>query len=77
MGLMVASIAINCIDRGTLSIAAVALSGELHLQPHEVGFLLSAFFWTYAGAVCSAPSVGHQRIGAGASFAMDSAGGRF
>jgi ACS family D-galactonate transporter-like MFS transporter len=46
--LMVASVAINYIDRGTLSIARVALSSELHLKPHELGFLLSAFFWTYA-----------------------------
>jgi MFS family permease len=44
----VASVAINYIDRGTLSIAGIALSGELHLKPHELGFLLSAFFWTYA-----------------------------
>jgi ACS family D-galactonate transporter-like MFS transporter len=47
--LLVASVAINYIDRGTLSIAGVALSSELHLKPHELGFLLSAFFWTYAG----------------------------
>jgi ACS family D-galactonate transporter-like MFS transporter len=47
--LLVASVAINYIDRGTLSIAGVALSNELHLKPHELGFLLSAFFWTYAG----------------------------
>jgi ACS family D-galactonate transporter-like MFS transporter len=47
--LLVGSVAINYIDRGTLSIAGVALSNELHLKPHELGFLLSAFFWTYAG----------------------------
>ncbi len=47
--LLVASVAINYIDRGTLSVAGVALSNELHLKPNELGFLLSAFFWTYAG----------------------------
>ena len=47
--LLVASVAINYIDRGTLSVAGIALSSELHLKPHELGFLLSAFFWSYAG----------------------------
>lgn len=46
--LLVASVAINYIDRGAMSVAGVALSDELHLKPHELGFLLSAFFWTYA-----------------------------
>ena len=46
--LLVASVGINYIDRGTLSVAGVALSKELNLKPHELGFLLSAFFWTYA-----------------------------
>ncbi len=48
--LLVASVAINYIDRGALSVTGVALSDELHLKPHELGFLLSAFFWTYAGS---------------------------
>ena len=46
--LLVVSVAINYVDRGNLSVTGVALSKELHLQPHELGFLLSAFFWTYA-----------------------------
>ena len=47
--LLVLSVAINYIDRGILSVSGVALSKELNLKPHELGFLLSAFFWTYAG----------------------------
>lgn len=47
--LLVVSVAINYVDRGILSVAGVALSKELDLKPHQLGFLLSAFFWTYAG----------------------------
>jgi ACS family D-galactonate transporter-like MFS transporter len=47
--LLVVSVAINYVDRGILSVSGVALSKELDLKPHELGFLLSAFFWTYAG----------------------------
>jgi ACS family D-galactonate transporter-like MFS transporter len=46
--LLVLSVAINYVDRGILSVTGVALSKELDLKPHELGFLLSAFFWTYA-----------------------------
>jgi ACS family D-galactonate transporter-like MFS transporter len=47
--LLVFSVAINYVDRGILSVTGVALSKELDLKPHQLGFLLSAFFWTYAG----------------------------
>lgn len=46
--LLVASIFINYIDRGNLSIAAPLLEKELRLSPLETGALLSAFFWTYS-----------------------------
>jgi MFS transporter, ACS family, D-galactonate transporter len=46
--LLVASVIINYIDRGNLSVAAPVLKTELALSPTQVGFLLSAFFWTYA-----------------------------
>jgi MFS family permease len=46
--LLVVSVALNYVDRGNLSVTGVALSRELHLQPHELGLLLSAFFWTYS-----------------------------
>ena len=47
--LLVLSAWLNFIDRGALSAAAPALKVELGLTPVELGYLLSAFFWTYAG----------------------------
>lgn len=38
---------LNYLDRGNLSIAAPLLKDELHISPVQLGFLLSAFFWTY------------------------------
>ncbi len=49
LGLLVISVGINYIDRGNLSVAGVALKTELHLNATQLGWLLSAFFWTYAG----------------------------
>src|SRR5579872_5787502 len=46
--LLVLSVFINYIDRGSLSIAAPMLQDELGLSPARLGVLLSAFFWTYA-----------------------------
>lgn len=48
VALLVVSVAINYIDRGNLSIAAPMLKDELGLSAAQLGFLLSAFFWTYA-----------------------------
>jgi len=39
---------INFVDRGNLSIAAPMLKDELGISASQLGFLLSAFFWTYA-----------------------------
>jgi MFS family permease len=39
--------AINYIDRGSLSVAAPSLVTDLSLSPMQLGFLLSAFFWSY------------------------------
>jgi MFS family permease len=47
--LLVLSAWLNFIDRGTLSVAAPALKADLGLRPVQLGYLLSAFFWTYAG----------------------------
>ena len=49
MALLVVSILVNYIERGNLSVAAPAIKGELGLTEYELGKLLSAFFWTYAG----------------------------
>jgi ACS family D-galactonate transporter-like MFS transporter len=46
--LLVLSICINYIDRGSLGIAKPFMEKELNLGPYEFGVLLSAFFWTYA-----------------------------
>src|SRR5882724_3536024 len=48
--LMVVSVAINYIDRTSLSTAAPLLQrpDDLAIPPAKMGMLLSAFFWTYA-----------------------------
>jgi MFS transporter, ACS family, D-galactonate transporter len=46
--LLILSCHINFIDRGNLSAAAPVLSSELLLSPTALGFLFSAFGWTYA-----------------------------
>ncbi len=46
--LLVASVFVNYVDRGNLSIAAPVLERQLSLSPLEMGSLLSAFFWTYS-----------------------------
>lgn len=48
LSLLVISIAVNYIDRGTLSVAAPFLGRELHLTKTHLGTLFSTFFWTYA-----------------------------
>ncbi len=48
LALLVTSIFINYVDRGSLSIAAPLLEKELSLSPIQLGQLLAAFFWTYA-----------------------------
>ena len=45
---MVVSVAINYIDRGSLSTAAPLLQADLAIPPARLGMLLSSFFWTYA-----------------------------
>jgi len=46
--LLVLSVGINYIDRGSLSIAAPILQKEMGLSPEQLGLLFSSFFWTYA-----------------------------
>jgi MFS family permease len=47
--LLVVSVCINYIDRGNISVASYDLQTSLHLDPLQLGYLFSAFFWTYAG----------------------------
>ncbi len=48
LALLAIAVFINYIDRGNLSIAAPLLKDDLGVNPARLGFLLSAFFWTYA-----------------------------
>jgi len=45
---------ISYIDRGNLGIAAPAIRNDLGLDPRLTGYLLSAFFWSYAA--CQIPA---------------------
>ncbi|ORM64113.1 MFS transporter [Pantoea rodasii] len=47
-GLMWLAIAINYIDRTVLSAAAPHLIKELDINPEMMGFIMAAFFWSYA-----------------------------
>jgi ACS family glucarate transporter-like MFS transporter len=71
--LMWLAIAINYIDRTVLSAAAPHLSKELSIPADEMGFILSAFFWSYAllqiPAGWFADRFG-QKIGLGVSVAL-------
>jgi MFS family permease len=46
--LLILAIGINYLDRGSLSVAKPALAAEYALNPTQMGFLFSAFFWSYA-----------------------------
>jgi len=48
LALLVVSIGVNYIDRGTLSVASPFLIADLHLTKTQLGTLFSTFFWTYA-----------------------------
>jgi MFS family permease len=54
LALLVVSVILNYIDRSNLSIAAPQLKDELGISPQQLGWLLSAFFWTYA--LCQIPA---------------------
>src|SRR6266704_1106671 len=45
--LLLLSVCINYVDRGSLSVAATTLSKEFSLSPCKLGYLLSAFFCSY------------------------------
>jgi MFS transporter, ACS family, D-galactonate transporter len=48
LGLLVLSVFINYLDRGSLGIAGPIMVKELKLDPYQFGILLAAFSWTYA-----------------------------
>jgi MFS family permease len=47
LALVFLGIVISYVDRGNLSIAAPAIMHDFGIAPSVMGFLLSAFFWTY------------------------------
>ncbi len=47
-GLLGVGVLVNYFDRLSLSVAAPQIQAEFHLSPEQIGFFLSAFFWTYA-----------------------------
>src|SRR5687768_8441418 len=46
--LLILAIGINYLDRGSLSVAKPDMAAEFSLNPTEMGFLFSAFFWSSA-----------------------------
>jgi MFS family permease len=52
--LLALAVCINYVDRGNLATAAPLIQDELHLSDTQLGFLLSAFFWTYVTAMTPA-----------------------
>jgi len=68
--LLSVALLINYVDRGNLSTAAPLIQRELHLSNTQLGFLLSAFFYTYVAAMTPAGWLGerygaHRVLGAG------------
>jgi MFS family permease len=61
--LLGAALMINYVDRGTVSIASPLIKSEFHLDAVQMGWLMSAFFFTY---VISQPFMGilADRLGA-------------
>lgn len=48
LALVFAGIVISYVDRGNLSIAAPSIMQDFRIPPATMGYVLSAFFWTYA-----------------------------
>ncbi|MEU6660081.1 MFS transporter [Streptomyces sp. NPDC046821] len=46
--LLLGVVSLNYIDRGSVSVALPLITKDLHLTKEVTGFVLSAFFWTYA-----------------------------
>jgi sugar phosphate permease len=48
LGLLILSGVVNYMDRGTLAVANSTIRGELGISLEQMGWLLSAFSWSYA-----------------------------
>jgi MFS family permease len=71
--LLATALLINYVDRGNLSTAAPLIQRELQLSNTQLGFLLSAFFYTYVAAMTPAGWLAerygaHHILGAGVAI---------
>jgi MFS transporter, ACS family, D-galactonate transporter len=48
LAMLFVTVVINYLDRSNISVAAPALSTDLHFDPKHLGWILSAFGWAYA-----------------------------
>src|SRR5689334_23227519 len=48
LGFIFINVVINYMDRSNISVAATAISNDLHFTPVELGLIFSAFGWMYA-----------------------------
>jgi MFS family permease len=64
-----AATTINYVDRAVIAVAAPFMQRELHLDPTVMGFVLGAFFWTYAFMQVPAGWI-VDRIGARITYAV-------
>ncbi len=48
LAMLFVTVVINYLDRSNISVAAPALSQDLHFDPKHLGWILSAFGWAYA-----------------------------
>ncbi|MDT7771114.1 MAG: transporter, family, D-galactonate transporter, partial [Pseudonocardiales bacterium] len=46
--MLLALVALNYVDRGSISVALPLITKELHISKEATGIALSAFFWSYA-----------------------------
>lgn len=60
VGLLALAMFVNYADRGSLSIVAPVLKGRLGIDHTQMGYLLSAFFWTYALSQPAAGALVHH-----------------
>jgi len=51
VGLLTLALFINYVDRGNLATSAPMIKEQLHFNEEQIGYLISAFYWTYVIAM--------------------------
>ena len=51
VALLTLALFINYVDRGNLATSAPLIKEQLHLDEAQIGYLISAFYWTYVIAM--------------------------